>query len=88
MAVALTLAWPPAITAELAESVAEAPSLAGATVKLTTPPFTGSTGLLAVTITARELANAEPTLADCGVLALTGGKVNPWLSKAPISVVP
>src|SRR5262249_35926047 len=50
LAVAVTLAWPPAMTAVAAESAAEVP-VAGA-AKLTTPPSTGSAGLVAVTETA------------------------------------
>ncbi len=64
-----------------------APLAAGATSKRTTPPLTGSTGLLAVTLTAR-LANAAPMFAVCGVLPATGVSVKPWLSKAPMSGAP
>ena len=55
------------------------------TAKLTTPPSTGSTGLLAVTVTASGLANAVPTAADCGVLPATAVRAKPWLWKAPMS---
>ena len=55
---------------------------------MTTPPLTGSTGLLAVTVTASGLANGVPMLAVCGVLPATGVKVKPWLSKAPMSTLP
>ena len=53
--------------------------------KVTTPPSTGSTGLLAVTVTASGLANAVPMPSICGVLPATGVRVKPWLSKAPMS---
>ena len=56
LAVAVTPAWPLAMVAEAAESVAEAP--ASGAVKEITPPSTGSTGLMAVTVTASGLANA------------------------------
>ena len=57
LAVAVTEATPldPMVTSS-AESCAEAPELGAA--KVTTPPATGSTGLLAVTVTARGLGNA------------------------------
>ena len=45
--------------------------LAGLATKLTTPPLTGSTGLLAVTVTASGLANGVPMFAVCGVLPAT-----------------
>ena len=57
-------------------------------MKLTTPPSTGSTGLLAVTVTASGLLKNPPTAAVCGVLPATGVRVKPWLSKAPMSTVP
>ena len=59
------------------------PAAGGAKVK--TPPATGSTGLLAATVTASGLANAVPVAVDCGVLPATGVSVNPWLWKAPMS---
>src|SRR5262245_4183221 len=88
LAVALTDAVPPGMTTDAAERVAEAPLAAGLATNLTTPPFTGSTGLLAFTVTASALANAAPTLALCGVLPATVVRVKPWLSKAPISTAP
>ena len=66
-----------------AESVAER-SLAGA-VNVKMPPATGSTGLLAATLTARGFANAVPVAVDCGVLPGMGVSVKPWLWKAPMS---
>ena len=48
------------MTTEEADRIAEAPSTAGPATKLTTPPSTGSTGLLAVTVTASGLANDVP----------------------------
>src|SRR5262245_39403742 len=88
LAVALTDAVPPAMTTVAAERVAEAPLAAGLAANLITPPFTGSTGLLAFTVTASALANAAPTLALCGVLPATVVRLKPWLSKAPISTAP
>ena len=88
LAVAMTLAWPllPMVTGLVVLRLAEAP-LAGAE-KVTIPPATGSRGLLAVTMTAKGLAKGELTGVPCGVLPATGVKVNPWLSKAPMSTVP
>ena len=88
LAVAVTLAWPllPMVTGLVVLRLAEAP-LAGAE-KVTIPPATGSRGLLAVTMTAKGLAKGELTGVPCGVLPVTGVKVNPWLSKAPMSTVP
>ena len=60
----------------------------GLATKLTTPPSTGSTGLLAVTVTASGLANGVPMSDVCGVLPGTGVRVKPWLSKAPMSTAP
>ena len=48
------------MTAEEADRIAVAPLTAGLATKLTTPPSTGSTGLLAVTVTASGLANGVP----------------------------
>ena len=56
--------------------------------KLTTPPSTGSSGLLAVTDTASGLANGVPMSQVCGVLPATSVRVKPWLSKAPMSTAP
>ena len=69
-----------------AERLADAP-VAG-TAKVMTPPSTGSTGLIAVTVTASGLANGLPVVADCGVLPATGVRVKPWLWKAPMSTWP
>ena len=71
------------MVAVVAERFAEAP-LEGA-VKVTTPPATGSTGFLAVTVKARGLVKSVSTVADCGVLPVTAETVNPWLWKAPTS---
>jgi hypothetical protein len=60
LAVAFTAASPPEIVPVALESVAEAPSPFGFTTKLTTPPLTGSTGLLAVTMRASGLLNGLP----------------------------
>ena len=58
LAVAMTWAVPPdPMIAVTDERLADAPS-AGLTVNVTTPPATGSTGSLAVTVTARGAANA------------------------------
>ena len=85
LAVAFTAACPSAMTAAADERVAEAP-FAGVTAKLTTPPATGSTGFLAVTVTVSGFAKGLPSSADCGVLPETGVIVKPWLWKAPISI--
>ena len=88
LAVAVTCAVPPApMIAEAAESPAEAPA-AGLTLNVTTPPATGSAGLLAETETASGWAKVVPGAALCGVEPATGVMVNPWLSKAPMSTVP
>ncbi len=79
-------AWPLPMTADGAERIAKAPWVA-VLAKLTTPPLTGSIGLLAVTVTAR-LANGVPMGDVCGVLPGTDVIVKPWLSKAPMSTVP
>ena len=55
------------------------------TVKVTVPPATGSSGLLAVTTTASGSAKAVPSVVCWRVLPATGVIVNPWLWKAPIS---
>ncbi len=82
-------AWPPPpMTTDEAERVAEAPLPAGMATKLTTQVLTGSTGLLAITVTASGLANAAPMNDVCELLPATGVRVKPWLSKAPISTVP
>ena len=83
-----TAASPPAITTELADRNAAAPPVTGGATKVTTPPSTGSTGLLAVRITASGYTNAAPMADDCGVLPAMGVRVKPWLSKAPISTTP
>ena len=59
---------PPLMTAEEGDKNAVAPLAAGWATKLTTPPLTGSIGLLAVTVTASGLANAVPMVAVWGVL--------------------
>ena len=69
------------------EISAPAPSVLGLRVNATTPPATGSIGLLATTVTASGLAKPAPGAADCGVLPLTAWRVNPWLWKAPMSGV-
>ena len=83
---ALTWTTPslPTVTVEL-ERFADAP-LVGA-VKVTTPPATGSTESLGVTVTARGLANAVPAAVLCGVLPAAAVRVKPWLWKAPMSGV-
>ena len=77
------------MTAAEVKKIAVAPLAAALATKLTTPPFTGSTGLLAVTVTASGLANGvtdRPLSAGC--CRRTGVRVKPWLSKAPMSTVP
>ena len=86
LALAVTLASLPVMPAVAAESVAEAPVFGAA--KLTTPPATGSTGSLAVTVTASGLPNVEPAAVDCGVLSATEARVKPALWKAPMSTWP
>ena len=72
LAVAVTLAWPSdPMVAVAAERFADAPPAFGLTVKLTTPPATGSTGSFAVTMTARALAKLLLIVVDCGVLPAT-----------------
>ena len=44
--------------------------------------------MLAETVTASGSAKAALVAALCGVLPATGVRVNPWLSKAPMSTVP
>ncbi len=83
----MTWAVPPdPMVAVVDEGLADAPST-GLTVNVTTPPATGSAGSLAVTVTARGAANAVVVTAPCGVLPATGVRVNPWLSKAPMSTL-
>ncbi len=65
------------------DRLAEAPP-EGA-VNAITPPATGSTAFLAVTVTASGLANAAPGAADCGESPGTTVNWNPWLWKAPMS---
>ena len=62
---------------------AEAPE--DGAVNVTMPPATGSSGLLAVTMTASGLAKAVPSVVCWGVLPATVVRVNPWLWKAPMS---
>ena len=83
-AVAVTEATPLLpIAAVPLDSPADAP-LDGA-VKVTTPPATGSTAFLAVTVTPSGSANAAPVIADCGESPGTTVRVKPWLWKAPMS---
>lgn len=78
LAVAETSAIPSdPTTAVAAERLAEAPFEAVLTVKLTTPPATGSVGSIAVTVTASELANEPPVGVPCGVLPGTTVRTNP-----------
>ena len=68
--------------------MAAAPFGAGLTVKVTTPPATGSTGLIAVTVTASGLVNAAPVAH--GLRSAAGDhrmRMNPWLWNAPMSGV-
>ncbi len=82
-------AWPPAMTAEEANTIAVAPLVARWATNVTTPPFTGSTGLLALTVTASGLAKSVPMFTVWGVLPATSVRpVKPWLSKAPMSMAP
>ena len=76
------------MTAEGSRKIAVAPLAAGLATKVTTPPSTGSIGLLAVTVTASGLAKAVPMVEVCGVLPGTTARVKPWLSKAPMSTPP
>src|SRR5215468_8841216 len=86
LAVAVTLAWPLVwMVAVESERFADAPPALALAAKLTTPPATGSMGLLAVTVTASGLVKVAPAVADWGVLPATGVMVKPWLWKAPIS---
>jgi hypothetical protein len=83
-AVAVTLARPlAAIVAGLPVSVADAPLPAGETVNVTCPPCTGSLWVLE-TPTTSGCPNTALTAPDCAS-PLTFARVNPWLSKAPIS---
>ena len=83
---AVTAAWPPAMTAEVADKRSPRHhSPRDSATNVTTPPSTGSTGLLAVTATASGSAKAVPMAAVCGVLPATAVSVKPWLSKAPMS---
>ena len=84
---AVTAACPDAMTAVPAESVAEAP-VPEFNVKVTTPPFTGSTAFLAVTVTASGFANACVTAGRLRGAAATGVRLKPWLWKAPMSTWP
>ena len=82
--VALTWATPSVpMIADVPERFAEAPVGPEVTLKVTTPPATGSTGLLAVTVTARGKVASIAAL--CAVLPPSGSMVNPWLWKAPMS---
>ncbi len=88
-----TAAWPFATVSGPTKSAtlftshndAAAPLAAGVTSKRTTPPLTGSSGLLAATSSVRS--NAAPMAAVCA-MPPTGVSVKPWLSKAPMSVAP
>ena len=60
LGVAVTPAWPLAMTAAESAKVAVAPLAAALAMKVTTPPSTGSTGLLAVTVTASGLLKGSP----------------------------
>lgn len=82
-AVAITLAVVPLIVAVPADSVAAAP-FTGVTVKVTTPPATGSPVFFAVTVTVRSWGKGVPTRVDC-VPPLLIFSMKPWLSKAPMS---
>ena len=79
---AVTAAWPLVMTAAGSKNIAVAPLDAGWPTKVATPPLTGSTGLLAVTLTASGWAKAVPMLEVCGVAPVTTATVKPWLSKA------
>src|ERR1700735_4934801 len=88
LAVAVTCAMPPdPMVALAAGRVAAAPFPAGFTEKLTTPPATGSTGLIGVTITDSGLVDASSVATAWGVLPVTTENVNPWLWNAPMSGV-
>ena len=67
LAAAVTPAWPPLIVAVAAERLADAPPT-GFAANVTRPPFTGSTGLFALTITLSGLVKAVPIRADWGEL--------------------
>ena len=67
-----TATSPPTMTAKVPDRNAEAPLVTGGTTKVIMPPFTGSTGLFAVTVTASGCTNAAPMADDCGVLPATG----------------
>ena len=88
-ALAVTWADPPGpMVADVAEMVPVAPFEAAERLNVNTPPATGSTGFLAVTVTARGLLNWLPKKTPCGVLPATAARVNPWLWKAPMSGSP
>src|ERR1700679_1674060 len=84
LSAATTEAMPSAaIVAVLDVRPAEAPE--DGTVNVTVPPATGSSGLLAVTTTARGLAKAVPAVVCWGVLPVTGVIVKPGVWKAPMA---
>ena len=86
LAVAVTLAVPVApMVAGLPLRVADAPLAGG--VKVTRPPATGSTELLAVTVTTSGAGKAVSTPADWPLPEVTA-MVNPLDSKAPMSTTP
>jgi hypothetical protein len=64
---------------------AEAPELGA--VNVMAPPATDSATFLVVTLTTSGLARAVLILA-LWLLPLLTARVNPWLSKAPMSVAP
>ncbi len=78
LAVAVTWAIPSEpMIAVAAERPAEAPSCAGLTENVTTPPATGSSGLIGVAITARGSGNSAFVGVAWGVLPATAEIVNP-----------
>ena len=86
LAVAVALAVPVGLMdAGLPLMDADAP-LAGE-VNVTSPPATGSLGLLAVTVTTNGSEKAWDTSVDWPLPEVTA-MVKPWLSKAPMSTAP
>src|SRR5438874_8710110 len=86
LAVAVALAVPVGLMdAGLPLMDADAPLAGG--VNVTSPPATGSLGLLAVTVTTNGAEKAWDRSVDWPLPEVTA-MVNPWLSKAPMSTGP
>src|SRR5262249_55150449 len=76
LATDVTLAFAPVMVAWAAEREAAGP-LTGVTAKLTMPPSTGSTELMAVTVTASELAKLVLIGVDWKALEASSLRMNP-----------